>query len=333
MEDDLFYDDLIDDNLLLEEEDVILDNIEEQPNSEDDSCSDDSTTPHQDTDSESGSDSDIVIRQPLRLRRLAQQKDYDPLQQRKRKINSLEQALDYNNYGSAIPHPSSDEITKNTKKVTIIGSPTSQTLTWTTKRPNISGQRSAANVMNESPGVRRAYSYGTTMLQCWELMMTASLISKIVEYTNQKIFRFQIQRSTLRKSVTSATNATELRAFFGLMYLRSAENKSLRSLQQIWDRKRGRPEFRATMSLQRYRFLCSQIRFDDGTNREERRKTDKFCCFREIFEQFFGNCNLIMAPEAYVTIDETLYPYRGRVGFRQYNKVRTHNRFVLSQCL
>ena len=75
------------------------------------------------------------------------------------------------------------------------------------------------------------------------------------------------------------------------------------------------------MSLQRFRFLCSHIRFDDNTTRDERRKTDKFCPYRDVFEEFFRNCNLIMAPESYLTIDETLYPLRGRFSFKQYNKV------------
>lgn len=130
-----------------------------------------------------------------------------------------------------------------------------------------------------------------------------------------------INTAGLRKSVTGPCDATEIKAFFGLMYLRSAEGKSLRCLKQIWNKKRGRPEFRATMSLQRFRFLSSHIRFDDKSTREERRKTDKFCLYRDIFEEFFGNCNLIMAPEVYLTIDETLFPLRGRFAFKQYNKV------------
>lgn len=72
------------------------------------------------------------------------------------------------------------------------------------------------------------------MLECWELMMTNAVISKIVVHTNQKIFQYQTTtQALLRPSVTSDTEAREIRAFFGLMYLRSAEGKSLRSLEQV----------------------------------------------------------------------------------------------------
>lgn len=47
--------------------------------------------------------------------------------------------------------------------------------------------------------------------------------------------------------------------------------------------------FWATMSLQRFRFLIRCIRFDDLDTRIERKVTDKFAPFREVFDLFINN--------------------------------------------
>ena len=77
--------------------------------------------------------------------------------------------------------------------------------------------------------------------------------------------------------------------------------------------------FGATMSLDRFRFLSTHIRFDDKQTRNERWRRDKFCAARDLFDTFFQQCIKVLGPGDYLTIDETLYPTRGAFGFKQYN--------------
>ena len=64
--------------------------------------------------------------------------------------------------------------------------------------------------------------------------------------------------------------------------------------------------------------MISLLSFDDPNTREERKKSDKFAVMRDFFEAFSKNCSQWLAPPIYLAIDETLYPTRARIGFRQY---------------
>ena len=74
------------------------------------------------------------------------------------------------------------------------------------------------------------------------------------------------------------------------------------------------------MPYNRFRYIGSSLCFDDATTREERWVQDRFAAFRHVFEKFFDNCAAVMAPDDYLTLDETLYPTRGVISFKQYNK-------------
>ena len=74
------------------------------------------------------------------------------------------------------------------------------------------------------------------------------------------------------------------------------------------------------MPIKRFRFLCAKIRFGDITSRTECFQHDRAAAVRLFFESFVTNCEKVMIPNAYLSIDEILYPTRVGVAFRQYNK-------------
>ena len=74
------------------------------------------------------------------------------------------------------------------------------------------------------------------------------------------------------------------------------------------------------MSIKQFRFLCANIRFDDITSRTECFQHDRAAAVRLFFESFVTNCEKVMIPDSYLSIDETLYLARLGVSFRQYNK-------------
>ena len=77
--------------------------------------------------------------------------------------------------------------------------------------------------------------------------------------------------------------------------------------------------FQACISYIRFFFLCHAISIDNFGTRRARWKHDKYACFREIFELLNIRNATMRIPPIYLTVDETLYPYRGATGIRTYN--------------
>ena len=73
------------------------------------------------------------------------------------------------------------------------------------------------------------------------------------------------------------------------------------------------------LSVNRFKFICCFCTFDDKTTHQDRWKNDKFACMREIFEAMNSRNASMRCPLALLAVDETLYPYRGHIGFKQYS--------------
>ena len=69
----------------------------------------------------------------------------------------------------------------------------------------------------------------------------------------------------------------------------------------------------------RFKFLFSKISFDDFETRTERWKKGRFAAIRNIFEKFNNNCGKSFIPDNLLSIDETLYPMRNKMAFKQLN--------------
>ena len=82
--------------------------------------------------------------------------------------------------------------------------------------------------------------------------------------------------------------------------------------------------FGTIMSKNRFRFLKDHIRFDNPQERTQLWETDRLAAVREIWEIFNSNLSKHVAPLEYLLIDETLYPMRQQITFRQYNPNKPH---------
>ena len=92
------------------------------------------------------------------------------------------------------------------------------------------------------------------------------------------------------------------------------------STKIIWYHESSNDLFAATMSVNRFSFLSTFLTFDDKVSRDECWKYDKSADIREFFEKVNKNNASIRYPSSFLAIDETLYPYRGRIGIKQYNR-------------
>ena len=81
----------------------------------------------------------------------------------------------------------------------------------------------------------------------------------------------------------------------------------------------GPSMFSAVMSRDCFAFILHNLSFDDESTRAERWKKDRFTEIREFFETFNNQCMLVLVPDEYLSIDETLYPMRAQISFKQFN--------------
>ncbi|XP_049308583.1 piggyBac transposable element-derived protein 3-like [Bactrocera dorsalis] len=72
------------------------------------------------------------------------------------------------------------------------------------------------------------------------------------------------------------------------------------------------------MSYRRFLTISRYIRFDDGRTRPFRLETDKAASMRDIWNFLNTNLQKNFRPYSDITVDEQLFPYRGRTKFTQY---------------
>ena len=230
-------------------------------------------------------------------------------------INSLDSALDESHYTEYAP-----DIPKENLESKI----DAKTYKWI-KSTVRTGRPTNINVLTTRPGPSPAMRPKKTHSEIWSCFFTDDMIDDIIKHTNNKIesklenLPDEIKQNNKYSYIKTVTK-NELLAFFGFFYARGLLKQNLQETQRLFNSQIGHPIFAATMSYNRYCFLRSMIVFDDAASRSERWKTDRFAAFRDIFEKFNNNCAKNMAPDDFLAIDETLYPTRGGVSFKTYNK-------------
>ena len=90
-------------------------------------------------------------------------------------------------------------------------------------------------------------------------------------------------------------------------------------IRKLFSNNYGPPIFSAVMYRNRFAFTLHNFSFDDESIRAERWKKDWFTAIREFFEKFNNHCMLVLAPGDYLSLDETLYPMRTQISFKQFN--------------
>ena len=217
----------------------------------------------------------------------------------------------------------------------------------TVTNPNRAGRRSAKDLpLPEGPTrfarARLARANATSPAATWSLMITDDMLLEAVNYTNVKITKiFALLGDQLTEKDKNTqyrlTSLLEVKAWFGLLYIRGALKLNGMHVDSVWYHESSHDLFSSTMQRKRFTFLTHLIQFVDSETREERWKEDKFAPFRKFFEGVNRRFLATRKPSAHLAIDETLHPYRGRIGFVQYNpnkpsKVSSSEVFVIQHC-
>jgi hypothetical protein len=175
------------------------------------------------------------------------------------------------------------------------------------------GQPIAANILTQRQGPTKSTlrTCGNSVRDAFQVFITPEIVRKIVEHTNTE------GRRILGLNWNTVTQQ-EMDAFFGLLLLAGVYHSHNASIDELWHKSDGRPIFSQSMSRNRFKEIRRFIRFDDKSDREERRKNDKFAPLRDIFTLVVSKFKSAYHAGENVTVDEQLVTFRGRCAFKVY---------------
>lgn len=145
------------------------------------------------------------------------------------------------------------------------------------------------NLIRHLPGPIGDARLAKSAAECWKLFFTDDILDTVVTCTNQYI-NF-IKSKYARERDAKLTDAIEICAFIGLLYLAGAYRANRQSLEELWGTEGdGVEKFGLVMNIKRFKFLLRCMRFDDRDTRIARKAEDRLAPIREIFTEFVNNC-------------------------------------------
>ena len=239
-------------------------------------------------------------------------------------VNSIDKAMDINNYN---PYPIPEDLKHIDSVVKVDKHRENDIVSVFQNKPpttNI-GRNNRANVITGRQGPQPKARVTPTPRAGFELFFTEDIMATIVSCTNTKIRSFIstlpdnfVSQNSKYKYVKEAC-VDELYAIIGLYIYRGLYKQNTISVDKLFSNTYGPPIFNATMSRNRFTFIRANLCFDDSNTRDDRWKQDRFAAIREIFESFNFECMSCLVPNDYLSLDETLYPMRNQISFKQYN--------------
>ena len=201
---------------------------------------------------------------------------------------------------------SEDKLPLYDRLCTIVGK--DGTTKWKTIPPRQNSITRIHTILTHLPGVKSAARHATTPTEALEIFFTEEMVQLIVEYTNLEI---QCIRGIYsRERNANPTNIVQLKALIGLLFLAGLLRSYHVNTANLWATDgTGTEIFPCVLSEQRFKFLLRCLRFENKSDREERKKTDRLAPIWEIFEMFAENCRNNYSISEYCTIDEILVPF------------------------
>lgn len=152
-------------------------------------------------------------------------------------------------------------------------------------------------------------------------IFTPEMVNVIVRETNRKAqevyHAFNMKYATRQRSEWEPTNEKEMYAFFGLLLFAGVFKCATQPIKELWA-PYHHDIYKATMSIKRFTLLLRFIRFDNANTRPIRQELSKSAAIDDLWLMLVTNLGSSYTPSANLTVDEQLFPYRGRTRFTQY---------------
>jgi hypothetical protein len=187
---------------------------------------------------------------------------------------------------------------------------------WSTAAPANSGRVAAQNIINFRAGPAIGVNPRTEREAV--LMFLDGVLQEAVNYTNlqarRRIHKWNLEHPGRQKTWTKV-DRDEMEAFIGLLILIGAFRARYRDVKELWSTRDGLPICRATMTMERFLQIKSFQRFDDPLRRDKQDPLSPIRCVSDAFNQ---KLRQIYVPSEWLTVDEQLLEFHGRVSFQQY---------------
>ena len=134
-----------------------------------------------------------------------------------------------------------------------------------------------------------------------------------MNFTNIKITQLttllaEYLDSTAKTTIYKLASLIEIKAVFGIMYLRGALHLNGVDCDIAFYHESSNEILQSTMSRKRFQFLSKIMQFDDCGTRPDRWKQDKFACLRDFFESINEMFVKLRVPSEHLAIDENPLP-------------------------
>ena len=127
-------------------------------------------------------------------------------------------------------------------------------MNWHTDKKSLVGRAPSCNVTTLRPSPRGNAKNVLNPLESFHLFVSDNVINEIVTNTNNSILDFRehfrdILAGNDKYSYCAITDSIEIKAFFGLLYIRAASKVNMLSTKTIWCNASSNNLFAATMLL------------------------------------------------------------------------------------
>ena len=161
----------------------------------------------------------------------------------------------------------------------------------------------------------RTLTVNSTPVDLMNVFITPDLVRTIAEETN----RFAVERSDRRLPHQQAwmpTNPEEIGAVIAIAVLMGIVQKP--SVRSYWsnDPLLQTPIFSKTMSRDRFSLLLKYLHF---VPKEEEIQNDRLKKIRPVLDTIVDLCKKTYIPDRNISVDESLFKYHGKLGFKTYN--------------
>ena len=145
----------------------------------------------------------------------------------------------------------------------------------------------------------------------------------IVSYTNERLEQDVEDSQRQHDCIDHDVIIDEVYGYIGIILMLGIFKKREVEIDEIWSEKEDAlhriPWVICTISRQRFKLLSRYLTFDDVNSRKDRCITDpKFYKCREMAKRVKEKCLSSCEPGQHLSVDENLYPFRGRYQFRKY---------------
>lgn len=176
-------------------------------------------------------------------------------------------------------------------------------------------------------GPHRKFRKEMTAKEIFDEFFTTNLKDEILRHSNKKgldlaadfnrMHHAEIAAQTIKKRDFRVISIDELNAFLAILLVMGVNGQNDDVIPWLWS-DCSHPIYKAAMSRDRFQQILRVIRFDNAYTRATRKESDKAAPISDVWEMLMKNLKENYYPDANVTIDEQLFPFRGRAGFIQY---------------